>query len=259
MSETTSLPLPEISALIIGDEILSGRRHDKHLSRLIMMLKARGMQLDWAHYCGDRHEALAQALRQSFASGAIVFSFGGIGATPDDNTRQAAATALGLPLKLHPEAEALIRQRFGDQITPHRLEMGVFPEGSTIIPNPFNQIPGFSIQQHHFVPGFPIMSWPMVEWVLDTLYPHLHHQQDYIEQSVIVWEVHEGGLVGLMEEIEQQYGVTIFSLPAVEEENGRRSVELGAKGTHRAVSAAMQEICDTLDQRHLNWQVQPSL
>src|SRR5690606_15359700 len=141
-------------ALIIGDEILSGRRADKHLAKVIELFAARGLQLAWARYVGDDAVRLETALRDSFSAGDIVFSFGGIGATPDDRTRQSVAAALGLPLELHPEAEAAIRERFGDQTTEHRLQMGVFPQGSAIVPNPFNGIPGFSIREHYFVPGF---------------------------------------------------------------------------------------------------------
>jgi len=130
------------------------------------------------------------------------FSFGGIGATPDDHTRQCAAKALGVDTALHPEAAALIRERMQDvareQGQPyepgradnlHRLNMGVFPQGARIIPNPYNKIPGFTCDgpgggMVHFVPGFPVMAWPMVEWVLDTKYAHLHHAEDYVEQAV---------------------------------------------------------------------------
>ena len=84
-----------IGALIIGDEILSGKRQDKHLPHVIETLAARGLALDFAHYLGDDRERLTALLRDSFARGDLVFSFGGIGATPDDHTRQAAAAALG--------------------------------------------------------------------------------------------------------------------------------------------------------------------
>ena len=162
-------------ALIIGDELLVGKREDKHLSFLIRALAKRGLRLWWGNYIGDDPARLTEALKRSFASSDVVFSFGGIGATPDDHTRQCAAGALGVPLKLHPEAEHEIRARFagqspGQEITPQRLAMGEFPQGAKIIPNPVNRIPGFSVADHHFVPGFPQMAWPMVEWVLDTYY-----------------------------------------------------------------------------------------
>jgi molybdopterin-biosynthesis enzyme MoeA-like protein len=243
-------------AIIIGDEILSGRRTDKHLSKLVELLGARGLKLAWARYVGDEPVRLVETLRQSFATGDVVFSFGGIGATPDDRTRQSAAAALEVGLALHPQAEAIMREKFGAEINAHRLQMGVFPLGSEIIPNPFNQIPGFSIGNHFFVPGFPVMAWPMVEWVLDTRFPHLHHVEDYVEAAISVWDAYEGQLIDLMEAITAGYPeVTLFSLPTVAEAPGdRRSLELGVKGPAAGVVAAMARIKAEVDARGHTWQ-----
>src|SRR6185369_12714699 len=98
-------------ALIIGDEILSGRRQDQHLPRVISALESRGLALSWAHYIGDEPARIVAQVRAAAASGDAVFCFGGIGATPDDHTRQCAAEALGVSLALHPDAKALIEQR----------------------------------------------------------------------------------------------------------------------------------------------------
>ena len=257
MAET---PAPAFGAIIIGDELLSGRREDKHLGKVLELLKARGLRLASVRYVGDERPRLVQALRESFASGDIVFSFGGIGATPDDHTRQAAAEALGLPLALHPEAEAEIRARFGDEITPQRLQMGVYPVGSEIIPNPYNRIPGFSIANHYFVPGFPVMAWPMVEWVLDQRLAHLHHKVDYIERSVIAWEALEGKLIDLMEAITADFpDVTLFSLPSVGGDGVPRHIELGMKGPAASVEAAMARITDELTRRGYAWEPRANL
>ncbi|WP_230368765.1 molybdopterin-binding protein [Paludibacterium denitrificans] len=94
----------QVGAIIIGDELLSGKRQDKHMASLIRMLATRGMKLAWVEYVGDAPLRLRDALKRAFASGDLVFSFGGIGATPDDYTRQCAAEALGLELEIHPEA-----------------------------------------------------------------------------------------------------------------------------------------------------------
>jgi molybdopterin-biosynthesis enzyme MoeA-like protein len=83
-------------AIIIGDEILSGKRQDKHLAKVIATLKERGLQLSWAQYLGDEPELIIATLERTFAAGDAVFSFGGIGATPDDHTRQCAARAAGV-------------------------------------------------------------------------------------------------------------------------------------------------------------------
>src|SRR5882757_5671832 len=135
----------QFGAIIIGDEIMSGKRQDKHMAQVITTLSARGLDLAWCLYLADEPQLITTTLKRTFASGDVVFSFGGIGATPDDHTRQCAAAALGVGLVLHPEAEAEIRGRFAGETTPQRLKMGEFPVGAAIIPNPFNRIPGFTV------------------------------------------------------------------------------------------------------------------
>ena len=80
------------------------------------MLAARGLPLSWARYVGDDRSASPPTLRDAFASGDVVFSCGGIGATPDDHTRQCAAAALGVPLALHPQARDLIHERMRESL-----------------------------------------------------------------------------------------------------------------------------------------------
>ena len=238
--------------IIIGDEILSGKRADKHLPKVIELLAARGLQLDYAEYVGDSPERITEALKRAFASGNIVFATGGIGATPDDHTRQCAARALGVPLALHPQAEALIRERMQDTAREqgtiyepdrpdniHRLNMGVFPVGADIIPNPYNKIAGFSVGTVHFVPGFPVMAWPMVEWVLDNRYQALHQAAAWVEKSVIVFGAMEAVLTPLMEDIERDFaGAKVFSLPSVDHPEYGRHIELGVKGAPSLVESA---------------------
>ena len=229
-------------AFIIGDEIIVGKRQDKHLTFLIGALAKRGLRLSWAQYLGDEPARLTAALKNSFATKDVVFSFGGIGATPDDHTRQCAAAALNVSLKLHPDAEKEIRGRFGGETTPERLAMGEFPAGAQIIPNPVNRIPGFSLGEHHFVPGFPQMAWPMLEWVLDTKYRHLFDRDRWAEASVIV-HLPESTIAPLMEEINARYkGLKAFSLPSMGEGGTRRHIELGVRGAPAEVGPAMEDL-----------------
>ena len=227
-------------ALIIGDELLVGKRQDKHLAFLIEALARRGLRLSWALYLGDEPERITAALRRSFAAGDIVFSFGGIGATPDDHTRQCAAAALDLELRIHPEAEREIRGRFGGETTPQRLAMGEFPEGAEVIPNPVNRIPGFSLREHHFVPGFPQMAWPMVEWVLESRYRPLFERDRWREASILVFEAGESQLIPAMRAVEAQFrGVKVFSLPSIAADGSRLHVELGVRGSPEEVDPAL--------------------
>lgn len=230
-------------AVIIGDEIIRGKRADKHFARLIEILAVRGMKLAWCVYLGDIPDLITATLRRTFASGDAVFSFGGIGATPDDHTRQCAADALGIELELHPDAEAAIRSRTDMEITPQRLRMGEFPRGSRVIPNPYNRIPGFSVGDHHFLPGFPVMAWPMVEWVLDHRYSHLFHLVPEAEASIIVYDLPESTITPLMLEVEERYRrLKSFSLPSMGEEGVRRHIELGVRGAPDEVLPAIERM-----------------
>lgn len=246
--------------IIIGDEILSGKRADKHLSKSIEILGARGLQVAYADYVGDSPQRITDTLRRAFQSGDTVFSFGGIGATPDDHTRQCAAAALGCALALHPQAEALIRERMQDVAKEqgltyepdrpdniHRLNMGVFPVGAQIIPNPYNKIPGFSCAGSgggtvHFVPGFPVMAWPMMEWVMETHYRQHFVQGAWQENSVIIFGAMEASLTPLMEQIERTHAVKVFSLPSVDHPEYGRHIELGVKGLPSQVLPAYADL-----------------
>ncbi len=230
----------KIGIYIIGDEILSGKREDKHLSHAIQILKARDLTLNWAQYLGDDANQLATHFKRSFATDDIVFSFGGIGATPDDYTRQAAADALNVAIVRHQQAVAEIEAQFGEGAYPKRILMADFPQGADLIPNPVNRVAGFAIRNHYFLPGFPQMAHPMMEWVLDTHYSHLFHQTNYIEQSIIIADGIESQLIDLMQQILVNYpAVKVFSLPKLKPS---RQVELGAKGEPQQVTLAMQAI-----------------
>ena len=232
-----------IGAIIIGDEIMRGKRQDKHMAQLISILRSRGLTLAWCQYLGDSPELITATLRRTFAGSDIVFSFGGIGATPDDHTRACAGAAAGLPLVLHPEAEAEIRGRFGADTNPNRLKMGEFPQGASIIPNSYNRICGFSFREHHFVPGFPIMAWPMVEWVLEERYAKLFHRKPETEASIIVYDSAESTLTPLMEAVEARYrGLKVFSLPSVGDGGQRRHIELGVRGAPDEVAPALEQL-----------------
>jgi molybdopterin-biosynthesis enzyme MoeA-like protein len=245
---TAPAAAPRIGLIIVGDEILSGKREDKHFAKVIELLRVRGLRLSWAQYLPDERDTITATLKRTFGTSDLVFSCGGIGSTPDDHTRQAAAAALGVPVELHPEAADLIAQRCADMAaegrgsadmsTPEnrqRLKMGEFPWGARIIPNPFNRIPGFSVGQHWFVPGFPVMAWPMIEWVLDTRYAQYFNLAPQAERSLLVFETPESQIVPLMEAVEAQYPqVKAFSLPSVGDGSdgkpARRHIELGVKG-----------------------------
>jgi molybdopterin-biosynthesis enzyme MoeA-like protein len=233
----------EFGAIIIGDEILTGKRQDKHMSRLIDLLRARGLELAFCEFIGDVPSRITDTLRRTFAlSDTAVFCFGGIGATPDDYTRQCAADAAGVVLRRHSGAVAEMEARFGAMPSDHpRYLMADLPEGSELVPNPFNRVPGFSLGHHYFLPGFPEMAGPMMEWVLDTLYGTLHHVHDTRDEAIMVREAAESQLLPLMNACVAKFPeLKLFSLPRLGTEG--RCIELGFRGDAGRVDIAMEEL-----------------
>ena len=243
-------------AIIIGDEILSGKRVDAHFDKIVSLLAARGLRLSWAEFLGDERSRIAATLKRTFASGDVVFCFGGIGNTPDDHTRQAAADALGVDLVLHPDAEREIRARFGDDVNEVRLLLGTFPRGVDIVPNPFNRIAGFSVKHHYFLPGFPQMAHPMAEWALDTFYAQYFNRQPMVDKAFLLTGpmAYESALLDLMERIVSDYpALRLFSLPSVGDDGQRRHLELGIEGDVALVDQAMEEIRQEVEKRGIAW------
>lgn len=247
-------PSPNFGLVIVGDEILSGRRTDRHLAKVVEMLNQRDLCLSWARILGDNVDELVDCYRHSFTKGHIVLSTGGIGATPDDLTRQAVAQALDTVTERHPEGVELLHQyarETGRELTDARYRLVEFPRGSDIIPNPVNGIPGFSIRDHHFVPGFPQMAWPMLEWVLDTYYLN-YANRNYREYALMVVGAHESNILPVLEMLLVRHpDVKTFSLPIL---GDVPRIELGVKGPQLSAKQAFADLKQELQARSLHWQ-----
>lgn len=233
--------------LIIGDEILSGRRKDKHLEKVIDIFNQRDLELSWARYASDDEEMLVQHFTEVKNLGHHCFSFGGIGATVDDLTRPSVARAYQQELIRHPDAVREIEQQFGEKAYPNRILMAEMPADSEIIPNPVNRVPGFSVGTLHCLPGFPKMAWPMMEWVLDNKYQHLESSKSVLE-TIILKDVHESELIGLLETFQHKYPlVKVSSLPTLPKD-GHFQIELGVRGKPEDVEVASKALNSALFQ-----------
>jgi molybdopterin-biosynthesis enzyme MoeA-like protein len=243
----------DFGALVIGDEILSGKRQDRHFTHVVETLAPRKLRLAWARIEGDDRGRLTAALRESFARGDVVFSFGGVGATPDDHTRQAAAAALGVGLVRHPEAVAELERQFGAAAYPNRVLMAEFPAGSRIIPNPVNRVASFSIGDHHFFPGFPNMAWPMLDWVLARYYADAASAPQ-AERAIVVHDAGESQLLEVMNDNVARFPrLSLFSLPSFLPDGGRR-IELGVRGDPGEVDAAIAHLAAGVSAAGFRWE-----
>lgn len=248
--------MAQFQLFIIGDEILSGRRADQHFPVILEKLKQRGHVLAGVRYLPDHRPALIEAFRLTLAAGDKVISCGGIGATPDDHTRQCLASALDLPLVAHPDAARIIIERFGDAAYPHRIKLAEFPQGAALVPNPINQVAGCSIREHYLLPGFPEMAWPMVDWLLDQYYPA---ETPLVTLSIISPLAREGELIELMETLTERWPAVGFSsLPSYG--NTRQAgahIEFSLTSDAHSAEQAMQFLQDGLKQAGYQWHDSP--
>lgn len=239
--------------LVTGNEQLSGKRQDKHFPKVIELLKARGLALEEATFLGDDEARIAAVIADAHARGAVLLCCGGIGATPDDRTRQACAAALRVAIERHAEGAAILSEKYADRgdLLPKLLLMTDFPQGATLIPNPVNRVSGFSMGDCHFVPGFPEMAWPMLEWVLDHHYPHLHNHTPAVEYQLrVTGNAVESALLDLMEAVIAAHpGLEFSSLPFRGRDDQEPHIEFGFKGEAAVAASAYWQFEAGLVQR----------
>lgn len=227
-----------ISLVLVGDELLSGRRRDKHLPHFAAVFAARGLNLRQVWIVGDARADVVRVLRDARALGSFFICCGGIGATPDDQTRQAAAEAFERPLEIHPDGKTLLESLYGDRCYPHRIRMVEFPGGAELIPNPVNQVPGFALDAGYFLPGFPEMAWPMAEWVLERRFGEVDASAALVTFRLGFRQVPESDLIPLLDDIGAAHPrVRLSCLPSMRD---GFPVEVGATGRAPDAQAAIE-------------------
>lgn len=246
-------PQQSFGVVIVGDEILSAKRRDSHLEFIINALAIRGARPGWARFLPDDIEIQAQAYKETQASGLPVFSFGGIGATPDDLTRQAAAQAFDRDLLEHPEGIRLMQARFKSDLNHRRRQLVNFPRGAALIPNPVNQVPGFSLCNHFFVPGFPNMAHPMVEWVLDTHFANVFSRAPDVEYLLQTTGVYESDLIPMIENILVAH--PLLKIACLPKNDVPGQVELGVKGQQKAAVTGFDDLVSLLNKAMISYQI----
>lgn len=228
--------------IIIGNEILDGRREDSHFSFARERLALHGIQLTYSLTLPDDPAILISHLRWAMQQEAIpFFCCGGIGSTPDDYTRDCAATAANLPLVPHPEGIDILKRKFGDNATPARLSMAHFPANASLIPNPVNQVSGFRCNNGWFLPGFPDMARPMMIWVLDTHY----HTGTKRARVLFSLKAREADLTPMMEQFTRQWPqISFSSLPLASPDDRGHTLHLSIAAIP---SAAFEQATEQLE------------
>jgi len=216
---------PHFFALIIGTEILNRRRRDKHFGFISKALKERGYRLSGSFIIEDDPALIVQTIKFITSQpNPVLFSFGGIGSTPDDHTRKCASIALrDGKLIVHHEAKEIIEQKLGNEAYPHPIRMAELPKGAKLLDNPVNQMPAFSLdERYYFMPGFPEMSHPMVEEILTKHYPK---KREYYRHTLTAL-CKENELIEVMEKMPKE--VEFSSLPKLYSDGWRVTISVAS-------------------------------
>jgi len=208
-------------ACIIGSEILNGRRTDKHFEFIKKELAIYGHELYASFIIKDDEELIKKIY--SFVKddkNSVLFSFGGIGSTPDDLTRAISADIFtSLPLQRHPQFEKDIIDRFDKEAYPHRIHMSDLPKASSLLFNPINNMSGYSLEDRFFfVPGFPQMAHPMISAVIKKLF----NKSEKKYRLTLLAQTSENTLISLMQKVPSD--IELSSLPIIN--NKSISVEI---------------------------------
>src|SRR5699024_7084266 len=151
---------------------------------------------------------------------------------------------------INQQGRAILLEHYDTEgATAARMKMVEWPVGASVIPNPINQVPGFSLYRHHFVPRFPSMAWPMVDWVLDTYYAQLQHRP---ASGVYLFEGHDTPQnaisVDMQAVVDAHPNVRIACLPNAA---GKRLLEFGVRGTPAAAASAYEALYERLQARQI--------
>jgi len=158
--------------VVIGDEILSGRTHDKNIAQIASWLQVQGIRLSEVRVVPDVVERIVEAVNALREAYDYLFTTGGIGPTHDDITVDAVAEALGVPVIVHPEARAILERYYasiGKELTEARLRMARAPEGAELIPNRMSGAPGIKLGNIHLMAGVPHITAGMLDALTGTL------------------------------------------------------------------------------------------
>ena len=197
------------SLVIIGDEILSGRTQDANLAYLAKWLNVQGIRLREVRVVADDMAAIAEAINAVRTAYDYVFTTGGIGPTHDDITVDAIAAAVGVPVIVHPQAEAILRAYYGDKLNDARLHMARVPEGAELIDNPRTGAPGIRWQNIFIMAGVPVITQGM----LAALDGKLTGGRPVLSRTVGAWTA-ESRVAATLAAVEKAHpGIQIGSYP----------------------------------------------
>ncbi len=236
--------------VVIGDEILSGRTHDKNIAQVASWLQVQGIRLAEVRVVPDVPHKIVEAVNTLRTENDYLFTTGGIGPTHDDITVDAVAEALGVEVEVHPTARAILEKYYADKggITEARLRMARVPAGADLIPNRMSGAPGIRIGNVFLMAGVPHITAGM----LDALTGTLEGGAPLISETVGGF-IAESEVAPLLRDVEKAHeACQIGSYPFFRE--GRVGANFVIRSTERAaLDACKRDLCAGLDEAGFLW------
>ena len=229
--------------VVIGDEILSGRTHDKNIAQVASWLQVQGIRLAEVRVVPDVIDKIVEAVNALRAENDYLFTTGGIGPTHDDITVDAVAKALDLPVVVHPTARGILEKYYADKggLTEGRLRMARVPQGAELIPNRMSGAPGIKLGNVHLMAGVPHITAGM----LDSLTGELEGGVPLLAETIGCW-VAESEVAGLLREAEEAHeNCQIGSYPFFRE--GKVGANFVIRSTDKeTLQSCVDTLCDGL-------------
>jgi len=230
--------------VVIGDEILSGRTHDKNIAQVASWLQVQGIRLAEVRVVPDVIDRIVEAVNALREAYDYLFTTGGIGPTHDDITVDAVAEALGVGVIVHPTARAILERYYADKpggLTEARLRMARVPEGAELIANRMSGAPGIKLGNLHLMAGVPHITGGM----LDALIGTLEGGAPLLSETIGCWTP-ESEVADILREVEQAHQqCQIGSYPFFRE--GKVGANFVVRSIDRdALQSCVDALCDGL-------------
>jgi len=243
MSPTSPSPrvVETAIAVLIGNELLSGKVHEANLVELARTLRSLGISLRRVVVIPDELDLIAEEVGAASRSHDVVFTSGGVGPTHDDVTIEAVARAFGVGARVDASMAEMLRAAYGERCTEHHLRMALVPEGAALASTADERWPTVVMNNVWVLPGVP----QIFRSKLSVLRAFLRGPQAFCSRAVLT-RLDEGKLKPLLDRVVAEHpGVDVGSYPKWFDASYKTKITFDSRDA-AAVDAALEAFVATL-------------
>jgi molybdenum cofactor synthesis domain-containing protein len=184
------------AALVIGNELLSGKVTDANVVELARLLRTRGIELRRVVMILDDLDVIEREVRALAASHTWLFTSGGVGPTHDDVTVEGVARAFDRKVVEDAGLAAMIREHYKERCTEGHLRMALIPEGASLETTPAIRWPTIRVENTWLLPGVP----EIFRLKLEVVAAHIGDAGAFVSHAVYT-QMDEGHLKPLLDDV----------------------------------------------------------